>query len=728
MTTAIQLLNVASGRTNAVVNGSPSSSPTAASFEVENIQHLSPQEALQYQQLLGHGATLGRWETPQKLAPVLSRAERAIDIADRIMVRLPEALLTHPRFQQTMDEAVLYLSRWALLCRVGPVGFGPHAYGRSLDASTIAQKLYQYLPMIFARSIERRLAGHTQNLTGFVGLLIPEDLRDLYRNSFTKYELDRMGRLKTAGLWFDEPQQVQFHSITTQVKGPREEPQPKIQSEPYQPLPDWYIEQIGPRVLWLIKDLGPNLISLLHHLQVVQQEKRYKAMDSLGRSVKDYFAKNVWRDRDGKELEPPFALRLSRQGGGRRPDKLAHAWPPRDLADLMSLAGTLQRAHLFMALLLMAARHIEVLTLERDCVQIDVDGQARVQGKTYKATAILEGKDRRWPAPNILVYAFAQQRELVQVLEQLDALLVKTIARRAANFYSNAGDPTNGSTHLWSSIGYTGGADLAAALNKLAGILPDLARAVGLSDKPDDIKLHPHRLRKTMARLAGIAIDGSQKVLMQLLGHEDVTTTLYYIQSDPALQQEVLDVIRELRLLRMEESITSAHVSLHDPDSVPHGGLGGGGAAVLSQTIVKHEKWLHRQGKDWGAGDARELAVLLADNGRAARLIAPGVVCTKSTHERGMCNSRMGAITPGNCKVECHSHIELAAGRRDVQRVIPILVQHTTTSIENGEWLAAIHNRKQLMYEMSRFPDIGEEWQAKPEVQSLLAHDLEGGQ
>lgn len=728
MTTAIEQLNIANGHTVEVVRGSRSSSSTAATFEVENIQHLSAEKTLQYQQLLGHGATLGRWETPQILAPVLSRAERAIDIADRVMVFLPDALFKHPKFEQAMSDAVLYLSRWALLCRVGPVGFGPKAYGRSLDPSTIAQKLYQYLPKIAAQGIERRLSGHTHNLNGFVGLLIPEDLRELNSNSFTKCEVERMRRLKTAGLWFDEPQQVQFHSITTQVTGPRKEPQTETQREPYQPLPDWYMGQIGSRVLWLIKDLGPNLISSLHHLQAVQQEKGYKAMSSLGRHLRNYFAMNMWRDRNGKVLEPPFALRLSKQGSGRRPDRSADVWPPRDYADLISLAVTLQRAHLFMALLLMAARHVEVLNLKRDCVQVNVDGQARVLGKTYKATTILEGKDRTWPAPNILIYAFAQQLELVQALEQIDALLVNTIARRSINSQGSAGNPSSDSIHLWGSLGYTGGADPSAALNKLTGILPDLARAVGLSDKPDEINLHPHRLRKTMARLAGISIDGSQKVLMQLLGHEDVTTTLYYIQSDPAFQQEVLDVIRELRLLRMEETITSAHASLHDPHRTPYGGLGGGGASVLSQTIAKHEEWLHRQGKDWGAGDARELAVLLADNGRAARLIAPGVVCTKSMHERGLCNSRMGAITPENCQVECHSHIELSVGRRDVQRVIPILVQHTTASIENGEWLAAIHNRKQLLHEMSRFPDIQEEWLAKLEVKSLLAHELEGGQ
>lgn len=725
MNTAIQTHNVANGRTIGGVHGLRPSQ-LIVPFDIEDLQHLSAEEALQCQMMLGHGSTLGQWETPPSMSPHIRAWARKVNLNTRIKASLPANLLSHPGLDAMMAEAVLYLTRWALMCRLGPVGNGPNAHGSALDVTTIAQTLYKTMSRIVGLGVKHRLTSSLQSTDGFVAPLPPEVLRPLYDNEQTNNELNRMRRLVAIGLWFDEPAQVQFRSNVTSVTGPREMPKPERKRGRYQPLPDWYVAQIGPRVLWLIKDLGPNLLHVLRYFLCVQKEKRFKTSESLSRHLTEYFAANVLLDRNGKMLEPPFDLRLSALGKGQNPDRAAHAWPPRDFADVMSLAATLQRAHLFMALLLMAARHGEVLTLDRDCVKVDDDGQVRIQGKTYKATEIVEGKDRKWPAPTILVHAFAQQNELMQVMEELETLLDETITRRVRSGLEDD-SRSDDTTPLW-GVFTPAGTTAAAALDTLDRVLPKLAQDVGVDERPDGIRIHPHRLRKTMARLAGIAIDGSQKVLMQLLGHEDVGTTLYYMQSDLAFKQEMEDVIREVRILRMDATIESVRAAMHAPDRLPNGGLGGGGANVLTQTIVKHEEWLHRQGKEWGAGDARELATLLADNGRAARLIAPGVVCTKSTHERGLCNSRMGEVSPGNCKVECHSHIELALGRRDVQRVIPILVQHTATSIENGEWLSAIHHRKQLTHEMSRFADIGDEWRAKPEVQRLLDHDLESGE
>lgn len=696
-------------------------------FDLEYLQHLSSEQALQCQTLLGHGTIIGQWETARLAAPALTKSARKFDLSLRIKKYLSNALHSHPDLERLIADATLYLTRWALVCRLGPVSFRGDSQGTSLDVSTIAQRLYTQLPQIVARGIERSLASDTQTCGGYARLLTLDDMKKLSGSHLTKVELNRMHRLAALGLWLDEPPQVPFHSATTEVKGPRQEPSSEKKREPYLPLPDWYMAQIGPCVLWLIKDLGPNLLKLLHFLLTVQRKNRFKQTRGLARYISQYFVTNSCHDRYGNELAPPFELRLSAIGAGANSAKVAHAWPPRDYADVMSLVSTLQRSHLFIALLLMAARHSEILTLERDCVQVAADGHARVQGKTFKATVLIEGKDRKWPAPSILIYAIAQQLELLRVVEQLSELLDETVSLRTAGSDLKPDRPTNDSTHLWCSLGITGTADVNVELGTLDSILPDLARAVGMDEKPGGINFQPHRMRKTMARLAGIAIDGSQKVLMQLLGHEDVTTTLYYMQSDPGFRQEVEDVLREMRLLRMEEAIECVRGSVHEPQGLLNGGLGGGGATVLTQTVVNHEEWLHQQGREWAATDARELAVLLADNGQAARLIAPGVMCTKSTHEKGLCNSRMGAITPGNCKVECHSHIELAAGRRDVQRVIPILVQHTTASIENADWLAAIHLRKQLIHEISRFPDIGDEWRVKPEVQSLLVRDLEGG-
>lgn len=447
MNAAIQTLNVASGRSSEVVNESLFSSPSIP-FDIENIQHLSVDQALQCQKLLGHGTALGQWETPRSLTASLKSSLRKIDIAARVKAFLPDGLLSHPELEPVMAEAVMYLTRWALLCRVGPVGFGPNAQGTSLDVSTIAQRIYHFMPQVIACGVKYRLIDNTKTFGGFVGLLNPDDLWFFQRSTHTMRELERMRRLVAVGLWFDGPSQVQIHSVTTSVKGLRQEPLPEKKPKPYQPLPDWYMELFGPRVLWLIKDLGPNLLHLLRHLLAVEADKRFKRTKDLGRYVVKYFGTHVWRDREGKALTPPFALRLSVLGRSTNPNRTVHAWPPRDYADVMSLAAALQRAHLFMALLLMAARHTEVLNLTRDCVEVGVDGQARILGKTYKATAILEGEDRKWPAPSILVYAFAQQLELVLVFEELESLLNESVSIRTRPGIKGD-DLADVSKHLW---------------------------------------------------------------------------------------------------------------------------------------------------------------------------------------------------------------------------------------------------------------------------------------
>jgi len=247
-----------------------------------------------------------------------------------------------------------------------------------------------------------------------------------------------------------------------------------------------------------------------------------------------------------------------------------------------------------------------------------------------------------------------------------------------------------------------------------------LARTLGMDTKPGGKNIHPHRLRKTLARLAGIAIDGAQKVLMQLLGHDDVTTTLLYMQSDPAFAKEIDDVVRELRVIRAEGLIADMHAALHDPTSLSFAGHGGAGARVLADAVRNREDELHQMGMEWGASTARELAVILTNNGDSARLIAPHIICTKTPGEVGLCTQKKGMINPGKCQIDCRNHIEEAQGRRDVERVVPILVEHAQKNIAEGNWLPAQSNQRQLIQELERYDDLGASFRAVPSVKQVL--------
>lgn len=686
-----------------------------ALFPLESLQNLDVDSALRCQIMLGHGGTFGIWETPDAMIKHMREGMRSIDLRRRIASCLPDETPSSPALHVLLDEGVLWLTRLALLMHMGPAGLSGNAKRKPLDASTVARAVYDYLARLVARGVTRRLESTANSSTGFASALTTQDLRTWWANENMYAELKRLTQLHGLGFWSDAPATREFKAKTTAVRGePTPRPPERIRI-PYPPIPDDYLAAMGPRVLWLLKDLGPNLIHLLETLPTLLGSVN-ASNHTITRRIARYFETNVWHDRNGQVIEkPPFHLQHANASGKHRLNAPSQhdpfEWPPRHWRSVQTLAVCLQSAHLWMTLLVMAERIGEVATLGRDCVEFAQDGHPYANGKTYKASRALSGKEREWPMPDILVDVFAQQVELIEACERL-ARMIKDSSEMA--------DLLGDSTHLWASLGTSGSADATKKLGVYGESLQTLAVRMGLTDKPGGKNLHPHRFRKTLARLAGLAIDGSQKVLMLLLGHDDVTTTLGYMQSDRAFAKEVDDITRELRIMRGEALIEDMRSALRDPNSLPYGGHGGGGAPVLADAVRAYEEELHRTGEEWGVNTARELSVLLTNNGESARLISAHVVCTKTAGEVGLCSKKKGAIVAGNCQTECSNHIEDKTGRRDTERVIPILVQHAQDNIANNDWLPLQRDKKQLAQELKRYDDIGAQWRDKPEVRAIL--------
>lgn len=684
-------------------------------FPLENLQKLDSKSAARCQSILGHGSVLGIWETPEDLIPHMSVSSRRINLRRRLVAYLPKETTPSPTLELLLDEGVLWLTRLALLMRMGPAGVGGSRKLKSIDPTTIAAHLFQYYPKIAARGIARRLTSPSDFSEQFVSALNSEDLQEFRSSFYIRLELKRLTQLNTLGFWLDAPPTRNFKGAATQVRGATIPHAVERNSTPHPPIPDDYLAAMAPRVLWLIKDLGPNLIHLLETLSGTLT-KNNTASYVIRKQIKAYFETNVWRNRDGLVIDiPPFDLR---HGSARGRRDLKHStrakaidWPPTTWSSIQALAASLQAAHLWIALLVMAARIGEIATLKRECIEFAKDGQIYANGKTYKPSVSFDGRSREWPVPDILMNVFAQQVKLIQASERL-ARIIKDSERTEGMLAD--------STHLWASLGASGSADATKKLGHFGENLQTLALRIGLTDKPGGKNLHPHRFRKTLARLAGLAIDGSQKVLMALLGHDDVTTTLGYMQSDPAFAKEVDDITRELRVIRGETLIQDMRASLRDPNGLPYGGHGGGGAAVLAESVQVFEEELHRTGHEWGVNTARELSVLLTNNGESARLISAHVVCTKTAREIGLCSPKKGSIVIGNCKTECRNHIEDKAGRRDTERVIPILIQHAKENIANNDWLPLQRDKMQLEKELCRYDDIGALWRIKPDVQAIL--------
>lgn len=689
-------------------------------FPLENLQHLNTNNAIKCQAMLGHGGTIGIWETPEAMIPHMHTPLRSIDMRRRIAAYLPKSVEFSPNLEILLDEGVLWLTRIALLMRMGPAGLvsGTRKF-KPLDPTTIATSIYQYLPEIVARGIIRRKNNFSNSSMLFANSLVDDDLQEFWKTNHMRWELKRLTQLQSLGLWSDSPEVREFKGKTTPVRGNPIISTPEKKRTPHPAIPDDYLAAMGPRVLWIIKDLGPNIIHLLATLDGML-EYGNTATYTIKLRIASYFQNNVWRDRNGQVIEKaPFEFNHgSRRGQHYIKHSQKHStfeWPPRNWSSLQALAVSLQSAHMWIALLVMAARIGELATLKRSCIEFAPDGKFYANGKTYKPSSSLTGKVREWPIPEVLVDVFAQQVKLVEASERLSRKIKNT-----EEIKSILGD----GTHLWSSLGASGTADATQKLKSYGENLQTLALRLGLTAKPGGKNLHPHRFRKTLSRIAGLAIDGSQKVLMQLLGHEDVTTTLGYMQADPGFAQEVDDITRELRIMRGETLIKNMREAVLNPDSVPYGGYGGAGAPVFTGAIHAYEEELHRSGEEWGADTARELSILLTNNGESARLISAHVVCTKVAGEVGLCSKKKGAIVPSNCQVECRSHIEDKTGRRDTERVIPILVQHAQENIANNDWLPFQRDRKQLELELERYDDIGALWRTRPEVKAILETDL----
>ena len=190
--------------------------------------------------------------------------------------------------------------------------------------------------------------------------------------------------------------------------------------------------------------------------------------------------------------------------------------------------------------------------------------------------------------------------------------------------------------------------------------------------------LHTHRFRKTVARLAGVAIVDSPRVLMQLLGHQDIEVTLHYICTDKGLAADIERVARELRIMRSQAVFEGIHASMQTGVKK----YGGGGVPGLEAMI--------RQAKDWGAETSHELSVLLTTNGRHTKLVRPGVMCLKPSLTNAPCT----------CDSSCENRIERLIDdevqRRDVLSVIPVLIEEGNRAVEENNLLVAEDKLRQI--------------------------------
>lgn len=671
-------------------------------FRVEDIQTLGRDDLLAAQMLGGHGDTWGFWLTPKAYGR-LEKCRAEIDLAGRLHRFLSKEAITSS-VDRLVDEGVLVLTRWAVLLRLLPRSNLNRSTNR-LKAQSIAGNLYGYLPELAARAIARKVADPDVN--GLFRCLTDADQRGFAAKKGARIELERLRILLARGLWNDAPPLLDIGRTTDPWHQPSRPAQGK--SEPHPPLPDAWLAEIGPRVLWIVQDLGPNLLRLLETLREDMKAIGWSLRPPtisrrVGALVADLLASSPWRDRAGRPLTPPFPLR----SGVGRSGADAEEWPPRTWEQVETLSVTVQAAHLFIALLACAGRIGEVATLTRACIEIERNGKEYLSGYSYKLSDSLFGTARQWPAPPILCQALGQQGRLAAAWDWLPRSLGKGLP--AAPRFGEA---------LWVSIGSSSaGEDADVSFN---GALQALANRLNMDIRPGGKLVHAHRFRKTIGRLAGVALFNSPLVLKRLFGHRSIEMTLHYILCDEGVREDAENVLRELRIIHCAEALSEIHHAI--ANQLPLPGNGGAGAARLAAAVRQTEAELQQGGRMWQEGSAYDLACLLTMQGQGWRLIRENIVCSKAPGEHGLCQKKRSRGEPdtANCQPHCDNRIVLARKRRDVELSIEQYLDVARQARDDGQLLVLSSVMYNVEDEWANFADLEQQYGADPEVQALLS-------
>lgn len=732
----------------------------------EDLQHMDAQSIVAVQNLLQHGDTLGLWATPQHWLVVSFKRRAvdgtAVDLRERIIDHLPQELQREVQTSapQTpagralfndLELAVLVMTRYLLLLRMGPVGM-KRAKFQPLDVSTVFRLAYAQLPPLFARALAKRsklaIAGAVTGLPGAgndhfteLHLLSPlehEDLTGLSEAARKSAigECKRMHMLQEMGLWGDVPS-LQGPSKAKAMTGQRQFNEAAGEVDSHQPLPDEYVALMGRRSLWLMQDLAPNLFDIGRamvqlwvdsacsgHAPDTVQNDRY-------RNVPSILAGHIWKDHEGRAFEaPPFELNLPKETATQRaarskssgPAAEEVVWPPRGTRDIVALFGVVQMAHFFILALSMGARQSETLDLRRDAMTRDVDGRPVIRGKdggfirgrTFKLEQSKTGRVRDWLLPDIAVRAFEQQVRLVQLVEQIGPL-------RPRN--STDATPARTSTHLWTQASAGGKSNTSKPLLDINKALATYARALGLDAAPGGQNLRSHRFRKTLARLVALALTQAPKLLMDVFGHKSIEMTLYYILTDKDLRTEIETVERELRVMRAKEVVqcmvdADTAQTVAQPDRLA--GYGGLAAHKIQEAVQTYRHGVLRRGEEFGADNVVELAELLTFQGKAWEQVRHGVVCTKVPGQAGPCNKGVGRPEPSKCQSSCNHRLEEAFLREDVDGAIKDALNAFEDDQSKGEELSAAFWAGQIRAHVPRFADLSDKWMRHPTVRYLF--------
>jgi integrase len=451
-------------------------------------------------------------------------------------------------------------------------------------------------------------------------------------------------------------------------------------------LPDAYLAEAGRIWSYYLQEILPNLATLLSEWGQLHEKARGRRRT----------------DRRASETEPKSAMlqrraklwqaRLSEfqwiDAKGSRIERLPFTaplnFPPRGARDLQKLFSAVQSSLMHTLCLLSGGRASEITALPRACLQDEpssIDQLPTLKGRTFKGSAMTVGDQRNWPIPVATASA-------IRLLQEIGGKLAPD------------------SPHLW--IGSQGNEQFQSGV-ALYFHVTTFPGNHGILHLLDNIPAHPHRFRKSIARLAVLSLVGAPMILRDIFGHADLESVLKYILADPEIR-------REMRAVAQEVALEQADTIAEELDEA-----GGRGADLLRATrdelykrleVPQNERQQRRRMDEF-------VSAILSDGGIELKMIFPGIICTKPKAARGACNAG-DDIAPSSCQAGCEFYCSLPSRRQDTEHTIEWLIgelgrPEITTNPLLVQWYGA-----QLYDQVRIYADFRERYLADPRYHAAL--------